>query len=204
MSQSPLTSIRPLDEFYRRQGRPLPVFTVVAPHEVPEPAQFLLVHDRDMTRTLEQFHRGQIHLRVLSSHRTPDAYWRESVLEIDGTNQPVEFGAIKIHLQAFPEPWRSQILEERRPLGAILNASGIEYTSRPSAYLKFRADSFITEALLTDGSDVSPGGTLAARSIQNQLEGSPALYGRQNTLRGPRGETLAEIIEILPPPMLPT
>jgi len=180
MSHSNLQFVRPLDEFFLRQGRPLPRYTVLNPEQLPEPDQSLLVHERDMTRTLEQFHSGRIHLRVLSRHQTEDAYWRESVLELDGTNQAVEFGAIKIYLDRFPEPWRQHILEERRPLGGILNESGIAYSSRPTAYLRFMADEFICEAL--------------------HLTAPGFLHGRQNTLRNAEGAVLAEIIEILPPP----
>lgn len=175
----PRSPVHPLDEFYVRDGRPMLQFAQVPATEMPEPYRTLLVHERDMTRTLEQFHHGTIHLRVLSSHHESEAYWRESVLELDDSNQPIEFGAIKIHLNRFPEPWRTQILEERRPLGGILNASGIGYVSRPTAYLRFTPDEFITCAL--------------------HIQGAPLLFGRQNTLRNSQGEVLAEIIEILPP-----
>lgn len=171
--------IEPLDEFYERQDRNLPRFLVIEPGDVPEPYRSLLVHERDMTRTLEQFHDASIHLRVLSRHRDAGAYCRESVLELDGDDRPVEFGAIKIHLDRFPEPGRTQILEEYRPLGGILNASGRPYTSRPTAYLRFTADEFIARAL----------------GIRLPAE----LYGRQNTLRDAEKQILAEIIEILPP-----
>ncbi|MBL9173653.1 MAG: hypothetical protein JNL10_08980 [Verrucomicrobiales bacterium] len=176
---SPTSAIQPLDEFYRRQQRALPAFDVIPADALPEPQRSLLVHNRDMTRTLEQFHGAPIHLRVLSRHRDGNAYWRESALELDGTNRPVEFGAIKIHLDRFPEPGRSQILDEHRPLGGILNASGRPYTSRPTAYLAFEADDFIARAL--------------------NFSGPAMLFGRQNTLRDADGAILAEIIEILPP-----
>ena len=175
----PRSQVHPLDEFYIRDGRALLKFAPVNATEVPEPNRTLLVHERDMTRTLEQFHGGAIHLRVLSSYHEGDAYWRESVLELDGSDQPVEFGAIKIHLNRFPEPWRTQILAEHLPLGGILNASGITYASKPTAFLRFTPDEFITCAL--------------------HLEGTALLYGRQNTLRDDSGNVLAEIIEILPP-----
>jgi chorismate-pyruvate lyase len=172
-------AVQPLDEFFRRQGRPLPAFTVINAEEIPEPHRSLLVHDRDMTRTLEQFHGGEIHLRVISSYRDGDSYWRESVLEMDGSGFPVEFGAIKILLRALPEECRRLILAEHRPFGGILNAAGVRYTSRPSAYLRFITDEFIATAF---------GVTLGS-----------FLFGRQNTLRAETGEPLAEIIEILPP-----
>ena len=179
----PRSQVHPLDEFHVRDNRALLPFIHVNDTPMPEPYHALLVHDRDMTRTLEQFHGGAIHLRVLSSYHEADAYWRESVLELDGSNRPVEFGAIKIHLNRFPEPWRSQILAEHLPLGGILNTSGLRYTSQPTAYLQFTPDDFITCAL--------------------HLKGTALLYGRQNTLRDDAGNVLAEIIEILPPARRP-
>ena len=173
------TAVHPLDDFYAWNQRALLGFEVIPVSEMPEPARSLLVHERDMTRTLEQFHRGSLHLRVLSRRRSEDSYWRESVLQLDGTNQPVEFGAIRIDLSRFAEPWRTRILEEHLPLGGILNASGILYTSRPTAYLRFHPDAFITCAL--------------------QFSESMPVFGRQNTLRDSAGYILAEIIEILPP-----
>jgi chorismate-pyruvate lyase len=180
MSPAGVPSVtHPLDEFYAEAGRGRPSAVAVPAAQVPEPYRTLLVHERDMTRTLEQFHGGPIHLRVLRSWHADDAYWRESVLELDGRGRPVEFGAIKIHLARFPEPWRGQILAEHRPLGGILNASGRPYTSRPSAFLRFAPDAFITAAL-------------------GSAPGRP-LYGRQNTLRDVGGAVLAELVEILPP-----
>ncbi|HAB18387.1 MAG TPA: hypothetical protein DCE44_18340 [Verrucomicrobiales bacterium] len=170
--------IHPLDEFCLRDGRPLPEFVEVQPAEIPEPARSLLVHERDMTRTLEQFHGCSIHLRVLSKYSDATTYCRESVLELDRGDQPVEFGAIKIYLERFAEPWRSQILEAHLPLGGILNASGLRYSSRPSAYLRFAPDAFIAAVF--------------------RWSERVWTYGRQNTLRDEKGRPLAEIIEILP------
>ncbi|MBX3734604.1 MAG: hypothetical protein KF791_18665 [Verrucomicrobiae bacterium] len=173
------TAIQPLDEFYRRQHRALPAFEVVEPDAIPKPYRTLLVHDRDMTRTLEQFHGDSIHLQVLSKHQEDGMYGRESVLQLDASGRPVEFGAIRIHLGRFPDEARTQILEEHRPLGGILNKAHIPYTSRPTAYLRFAADQFIATAL--------------------GIRRPAFLFGRQNTLRNAQGEVLAEIIEILPP-----
>ena len=173
------STIHPLDDLYRWHGRPLLEYQVVASESLPEPDRSLLVHERDMTRTLEQFHGGTLHLRVVGRRREGDSYWRESVLELDGSNRPVEFGAIRIDLSRFAEPWRSQILEEHLPLGGILNASGLRYTSRPTAYLRFHPDPFITCALY--------------------LPESVVVSGRQNALRDLQGNILAEIIEIIPP-----
>jgi hypothetical protein len=171
--------LAPLNDFYRRAGRSIPAIRFCAGADLPEPARTLLFHERDMTRTLERFHSRAIHLRLLSSWRLGMDYGRECVLELEGTNQPVEFGAIQIALEQFPDKAREQILDEHLPLGGILNQSGIHYTSRPTAFFSLEPDAFITCAL--------------------HLGRTGVLYGRQNTLRHADGVVLAQIVEILPP-----
>jgi chorismate-pyruvate lyase len=175
-----MTSIAyPLDEFYARTGLALPPLDQLEGEAMPEPFRTLLVHQNDMTSTLEQFHGGGIHLRLLSRHRREDDYFREVLLVLDGTEQPVEFGAIQIHLARFPDRAREQVLEERFPLGHILKDCGIEYQSRPQAFLRIASDRLISQVL--------------------GLTGAHILYGRRNSLLDAAGQPLAEIVEILPP-----
>src|SRR5882672_5749983 len=101
----------PLDEFYARSGLNLPPLDQVDGEAVPEPYKSLLVHERDMTSTLENFHKAGIHLCLVSRQRRGDDYFREVVLALDGSERPAEFGAIKIHLERFPEGARQAILE---------------------------------------------------------------------------------------------
>ena len=169
----------PLDEFYALAGMTLPVIEAVPGEAVPEPYKSLLVHQDDMTPTLEKFHRDSVHLRVLRRQRREDAYFREVVLVTDKGERPVEFGAIKINLLLFKPKARQEILEERVPLGHILHECGVTHTSRPKAFLRLRSDAFINAAL--------------------QLMGEHELYGRRNTLWDPQQRPLAEIVEILPP-----
>lgn len=175
----PTSLLHPLDLLYHEAGRPLPWHERVPPEAIPEPFRSLLVHNRDMTSTLEHHHGGPIHLRVLSLAHDDLRLRREVVLCRDRDGAPVEFGATLACLERFQEPWRSEIVASRRPLGGILNASGTPYTSRPSAFLRVRADAFLRSAL--------------------GFEGGPVLYGRQNTLRTPDGLEIASILELLPP-----
>ena len=169
----------PLDDFYAQAGRALPPIEAVAGDDVPEPYKSLLVHQDDMTPTLEKFHGERIHLAVLSRQQRDDFYFREVVLLLDKSDKPVEFGAIKINLALFPSAARKEILEERRPLGALLGDYTIVHTSRPKAYLRIQSDDFINAAF--------------------RLDKSQWLYGRRNTLWDPQQRPLAEIVEILPP-----
>lgn len=157
----------------------MPALQFIDPVEIPAPYKQLLVHDRDMTSTLEHFHEQRIHLRVLNREQRESAYSREVVLELDGSNAPVEFGAIKIHLDGFPVVARDRILEAHCPLGRILKEFRIPYVSRPKAFLRAASDRLISGAL--------------------KLTGTHRLYGRCNRLTDPQGNALAEIVEILPP-----
>jgi chorismate-pyruvate lyase len=157
----------------------LPAIEPVRADELPLPYQDLLVHDRDMTPTLEGFHRTAIHLKVLQSFQNHATYSREVVLTRDDTDAPVEFGAIRIHLAAFPTEAQELILKGERPLGAILRTCAIPHSSRPQGFFLVRSDTRMQKAL--------------------QLASPKTLYGRINTLCTMNGQTLAEIVEILPP-----
>jgi chorismate-pyruvate lyase len=169
----------PLDDFYRDSGLAFPEVQVIEGVEVPEPYRQLLVHEGDMTPTLERFHEATIHLKVLRSEKRNGFYFREVVLLTDGDDKPVEFGAIKIFLDLFPLAARNDILAERLPLGTLLGKYQITHTSRPKGFLQIESDEFINRAL--------------------GLAGKRILYGRRNTLSNPDGQPLAEIVEILPP-----
>lgn len=169
----------PLDAFYAQRGDQLPVIGRVEPSEIPEPFRSLLVHENDMTPTLRDFYKETIHIRVLARQVVENEYFREVVLLLNGTEKAIEYGAIKIVLDLFPDAARAEILEESRPLGHILHEHKIPHFSRPHSFLAVASDHFINSAL--------------------KLSGAHSLYGRRNTLVDPWDRPLAEIVEILPP-----
>lgn len=172
-------SCYPFDECYKREKRKLPSMEAITGTKMPEPYKSLLVHNHDMTSTLEKFHGGRIHLTLLRTWRKDDSYFREVILTLDGSEKRVEFGAIKINLSLFETEPRQKILEQHFPLGRILHDYNVPYHSNPRSFFKVHADDFIAEHL--------------------QLNSRPELYARRNVLSNPKGEALAEIVEILPP-----
>jgi chorismate-pyruvate lyase len=173
------SEVYPLDEFYKQRGEPLPVIGRVKPEEMPEPYKSLLVHDGDMTSRLEAFHGDTIHIQPLARHTHENEYFREVVLLLNGAKKPVEFGAIKIVLDLFPEEAQQEILKARQPLGHLLKQFNIAHSNQPKTFLVVASDGFINKAL--------------------NLTGTHSLYGRRNTLVDPWDRPLAEIVEILPP-----
>ena len=174
-----LSLLFPLDAFYAQAGLALPLVHPIQGEEVPQPYRQLLVHDSDMTPTLEAFHGERIHLRMLARRLDGDAYSRQVVLTLDASARPVAFGAIVIHLPRFPPAAREEILTGWSPLGTILRVHGIAHQSRPLSFIRVTSDSVMNEAL--------------------HLPGPQALYGRRNVIRDRDGNELANIIEILPP-----
>ncbi len=176
---NPADLLYPLSEFYAQSGLELPAVSRLKDQEIPQPYRSLLVHDRDMTPTLEAAFRQEIHLQVMQQWISGDLLTRQVLLMLGQDRIPVEFGAIRIHLDSFSQPAREEILQGQRPLGAILHQHRIEHHSRPLAFIRVEADSLISEAL------------------KGQVTGS-TLYGRLNALRSVQQGKIAEILELLP------
>jgi chorismate-pyruvate lyase len=171
----------PLTDFYRKgsSNRRLPEIVWVEPDGMPQPYRELLVHDSDMTPTLERFHGSSLHIHVLNRSLEDDVLSREVVLHLGEREHPVEFGAIKIHLDLLPPEPRNRVLEGHMPLGGILRNYEVEHFSHPSSFIRVLPDAMMMVAL--------------------GLRFPMRLYGRCNTLTHISGETLAEVVEILPP-----
>lgn len=180
---NPLTNrstcpLYPLSAFYNSEAK-LPKVSLLEPHQLPHPYQGLLVHERDMTPTLESYFRDQVHLRVLQKWIADKLLYRQVVLESNTGKAPVEFGAIKIYLDRYPVAARAMILDCHCPLGRILQDHALAHTSAPSSFLKVESDATIESAL--------------------KLDRTYTLFGRRNLLSSSGGTPMAEVVEILPP-----
>ena len=172
-------AVRPLDYFYADAGIALPPLDQIDPGDMPQPYQRMLVHENDMTPTLEAFYGRDIHLKVLKRRRQAGEYYRLVMLYLSGSNEPVEFGANRVLLQHYPPEARAVILAEVEPLGHIMRDFGVTHTCRPNAFLRVASDHTINDAL--------------------GLQGAQVLYGRHNRLYDPQGRMISEVVEILRP-----
>lgn len=171
--------MRPLAEFYAMNGQTVPNVEPIEGEDMPQPYRQLLVHSNDMTPTLEEYWKQSIHLRPLSVNREGDLLTRQVVLVASENHRPVEFGAIKIHLQRLPEPVQKLIIEGHTPLGAILREHQVEHRSRPSGFFRIASDAVTTTSF--------------------DLHNDHTLYGRHNLLLNLDDKPIAEVVEILPP-----
>lgn len=178
-ADSALANTYPLSEFYAHAKLPLPDIEFIPGDAVPEPFRTLLVHNHDMTPTLEAFHQSDIHLEIVSRERRGDFYFREVVLRLHRTEAPVEFGANKLYLGRFPEDAQDLILQEYVPLGRILKDCAVPHRTEAKAFLRVQSDELI-------------GGKF-------ELAQPAVLYGRKAVISDLQGRPLSEIVEILPP-----
>lgn len=167
----------PLDVSYRRTGIEPPKISLVEPKNIPPPYKSLLVHDIDMTLTLERHFGGQIVLRPLSTFTSRGSYFRRVLLTQEYSGQPVEMGAIRMKLDAFGMTVRRKILQNKIPLGRILRDGHFNYVSRIKTFLV-----------------VKPNPEMMG--VFWMREPRP-LYGRQTELIR-QGRKIGDIVEILP------
>ncbi len=147
--------------------------------DLPQPERGLLDHDRDMTSTLATHHGSALRVEVLRCHTEDGLYLREVFLRTVNSDKIVEYGVLAVALAQFPAEARVAIEAGRTPLGAVLHQFKIPFVSAPIGFFTVEA------ATLTSTSFALPPGTRAC--------------GRFNRLATPAGETLAWIMEILPP-----
>ena len=170
----------PIAYFYARSGNTPPGLVPVLGEEMPEPYKGLLVHENDMTPTLESHYGQSMGLHVIDHERDENTCARMVVLIGSENEKPAEFGAICIDLEHLPVPVADAVVLGHKPLGGLLAFFDIEHRSSPKAYFKVRADNAIKQALKLDE------------------EQAYELCGRKNQLWLLDGTKLAEVVEILP------
>jgi chorismate-pyruvate lyase len=167
----------PLDSVYARAGVRPPAVKAIEPDDIPMPYRSLLVHTKAMTLTLEQHFGERVLLRPLSTFLDRRWYFRRVLLVQESTGRPVEMGAIRIQVDAFSERIRRQILENEIPLGRLLRDGGVQYESRPKAFLA-----------------VTPNWEMMGVFWMKEPH---TLYGRRTEMIH-EGSKIADIVEVLP------
>jgi chorismate-pyruvate lyase len=94
--------------------------TPVLPASLPDVFQGLLVHQEHMTLRLARHHGGPVRLHVLANRHTNADYARRILLSTHEPPRFVEFGLVRIALDATPPAARDEIIRGEAPLGDIL------------------------------------------------------------------------------------
>ena len=185
--------LMPLHFFYEKDGRPMPSLEFVQPAAIPGNERELLVHDHDMTSTLEEYHQSPIDLQVVKREASDDYLMRLVVLTKRELPVPVEFGAIGIRLDVFEPSLRAEVLAGQKPLGGLLDQHRFGFISAPSAFFKITADTFIADLLAEPEETILWGrcnslSTAEAKSLPTSSKSFP-----QRSARSPRPSIATEV-----------
>jgi chorismate-pyruvate lyase len=167
----------PLDFVYARAGVSPPSAKRVAPTDIPEPYRSLLVHESDMTITLERHFGGRVTLRPLSTFSVGGSYYRRVLLAQEYSGRPVEMGAIRMKLDVFSPRIRALIHANEVPLGRILRDGGVDFKSVAKVFL-----------------EITPNPEMMGVFWMREAR---TLYGRQTEVIH-HGAKIGDIVEVLP------
>jgi chorismate-pyruvate lyase len=168
----------PLNLFYAQDGREMPELTPLFEEQMPEPYRRLLVHNFNMTPTLEHHHSGTIHIEPIHMVIADEETTREIVLRMDRDEKPVEYGASRIFFPAVTGQARRMIKEAKIPLGTVLRICDCRHTVHSSGYFRIRPSDFFLQVF--------------------DMQHKSSLFGRRTTLVALDGQTIAEVCEVLP------
>jgi chorismate-pyruvate lyase len=168
-----------MEYFYTKAGLPMVDIETLPADAIPQPYRRLLAHSMDMTSTLESFYGRRLELEPLNREMHGTEYLREIILHLQGRNQAVEYGVIRIFLNRFSRRAKELILEENKPLGAILHSEAIAHLGWPQDFFRVQPDSHLKSVF--------------------RLNRSLPLYGRRNLLLDGSRHILADVIEVLAP-----
>src|SRR5258708_13689255 len=88
----------PLDIAYEQAGIQAPTVHAISPKDIPSPYRSLLVHENDMTLTLERHFGGRVVLRTLSTFTSGAWYFRRVLLVQESSARPAELAAIRLNI----------------------------------------------------------------------------------------------------------
>lgn len=109
----------------------------VGADELPPLARKLLVHREHMTVVLEAHFGAPAVLRVLAERRDAQHYARHVLLTVGADARVVEVGVMQMNLDCVSEAVRSEVLDQRRPLGEILIRHDVLRRISPRWYFRF-------------------------------------------------------------------
>ena len=133
-----------------------------------------------MTSPLEEAYRSSIRVNRLRSPNEGKNHFGEVILETtDYLSRAVESGAIEIQLSQLPNVAKEAVIGGEKPLGGILNEERIPYACELRGFFKVIPDESIQKAF----------------AMETPVE----LFGRSNRIKTRSGDTIAMIVEILPP-----
>jgi len=116
----PATELSELIRLFFPDARTLGTFSRCEDNFIPREYRKLLAHAAHMTVTVEQRHACPVTVEVLQDRLSTEHYVREILLRRTSDNRVVQYGIVRLKLEAIDPAARDEILAKQTPLGRVL------------------------------------------------------------------------------------
>lgn len=117
---TPTTELHELISLFYPRMETLGEFKNAAASECPEAYRAMLAHSAHMTVTLERRHGSAVSVDVLESRTTDTHYLRKIILRRVSDQRVVQYGIVRLSLDALKAEVRDEIMAQQTPLGRVL------------------------------------------------------------------------------------
>jgi chorismate-pyruvate lyase len=138
--------------------------------ELPTVYRRLLAHTGHMTVTVEDRHSSPVNVQVLQIHQTLTHYSRKILLRRQSDLRVVQFGIVRLALDALESAAREEILSQQAPLGRVLIEHGVMRAVQLLGLWQVACGSELAEHFQT-----APGHTTYGRTALIYCNGEPAI-----------------------------
>lgn len=183
--------------FYSRLSD-LGQFTGVTAESCSDAYQRMLAHSAHMTVTLEKRHESPVSVDVLESRTTESHYLRKIILRRTSDNRVVQYGIVRLALNALKPVVRDEIMAQETPLGRVLINHNVLRQVQLNALWKVECGQELTEIFEIP----EKSSTKFSGETVEKIAGAPAeklvTFGR-TALIYCDGEPAVELLEIVAP-----
>ena len=131
-------------------------FHEVEEAQLPGDANRLLNHCEHMTVTVENFHGGEVDVKVLAELDSDETHYaRKILLTRKSDGGVVQYGIVRLDMTTLPEDVQGKIRERQIPLGRILISHDVMRSVRLAKLYRIEAGSELAEHFgAASGSDI--------------------------------------------------
>lgn len=138
--------------------------------ECPAEYQSMLAHTAHMTVTVEERHGCAVDVEVLEDRRTETHYLRKILLRRQSDRRVVQFGIVRLALDALQPQVRDEIMAQQTPLGRVLIQHNVLRQVQLNALWEVTCKGELAELL-----EVSPDHKTYGRTALIYCDGEPAV-----------------------------
>lgn len=176
----PAFSMKSLSDIWAFKGANSLAFSATNESDMNKGVFSLLKQPKQLTERLQEYLNDEVRTKLITSTQKGRYYTRKVALQTKTTNKTAVVAAIQIAMDMFDRNFTTEILQTDKPFGTILKSFSIDYSCEVVSIFKVDPDTSLFEEF-------------------DKSQFSCALPGRCSRFTNSKGQTLANVIEIIAP-----